>query len=170
MELKEFLHMEVEGMERGMKRVMDGLTQKDIEWQPSCGCNSIGLILFHIFKSEDGFISGQKKGKKELWDTGKWYTKLGMDIKEDGAHYTVDQVNAFPVPKLEKLFAYGAAVRQQTLDYIDGLKPADLDKKIKMRWGGEMPLAMVLSLIVNHNTGHMGEMSYIRGMKRGMDK
>lgn len=169
MELKEFLRMEIEGLDRGLKRVTDGLTQKEIEWQPACGCNSIGLILFHVFKSEDSFVSGRSKDKKELWETGKWYTKLGMDAKEAGAHYTVDQVNAFPVPKLQKLMAYGAAVRKQTLAYLDKMKAADFDKKIKMPWG-EMPLALIFSFIVSHTTGHIGEISYLRGLQRGMDK
>lgn len=169
MELKEFLRMEIEGLDRGLKRATDGLKQKEIEWQPTCGCNSIGLILFHIAKAEDSFVSGQSKTKKGLWETGKWYTKLGLDVKEAGAHYTVDQVNAFPVPKLEKLLAFTAAVRAQSLAYLDKMKAADFDKKIKMPWG-EMPLAMIFSVIVTHATGHMGEVSYIRGLQRGMDK
>jgi len=169
MELKVFVRLELEGLDRGLKRVIDGLKQKELEWQPACGCNSIGLILFHVIKAEDSFVHGQSKDKKGLWETGKWYTKLGLDVKEAGAHYTVDQVNDFPVPKLEKLLAYSAAVRAQTLAYLDKMKAADFDKKIKMPWG-EMPLAMIFSFIVSHSTGHIGEISYLRGLQRGMDK
>jgi hypothetical protein len=170
MELKEFLRMELEGMDRGLKRVTDGLTQQDIEWQPACGCNSIGLILFHTIKSEDGFIQARLRGKEDLWETGKWYTKLGLDVKEAGAHYTVDQVNAFPVPKLAKMLAYGAAVRKQTLAYLNKMKAADFDKKITMPHFGEMPVAMIFSIVISHASQHIGEMSYLRGMKHGMDK
>jgi len=168
MELKEFLRMEIEGLDRGLDRVVKGLTQKEIEWQPACGCNSIGLILFHIARAEDSFVHMDKS--KQLWETGKWYTKLGMDIKDSGGHFaSADEVNAFKVPKLAKLLAYMAAVRKQTLAHLAKMKAADFDKKIKMPWG-EMPLAMIFSFIVSHATGHIGEISYLRGMQRGMDK
>jgi hypothetical protein len=168
MELKEFLVMEIEGIDRGFKRVVDGLTQKEIEWQPACGCNSIGLILFHIARSEDSFDHMDKS--PQLWETGKWYTKMGMDIKDSGAHFAnADEVNAFKVPKLEKILAYGAAVRKQTLAQLKKMKVADLDKMVKMHWG-EMPASVIFSLTVNHATGHIGEISYLRGMQRGMDK
>lgn len=165
MELKEYIKMAIEGLDMQLKRVVDSLKQKEIEWQPTSGCNSIGLILFHIFRSEDSFINKDKP----LFKTGKWYQKLGLDVKEAGAHYTVDQVNAFPVPKLAAILEYGAAVRAATLAHVDTLKPADFDKKIKMPWG-EMPLVMTFSFVVGHATGHIGEMSYLRGLQRGMDK
>jgi hypothetical protein len=169
MELKEFIRLQLKDLDRGIQRVTDGLTQKDIEWQPACGCNSIGLILFHVFRAEDSMIHEQYKAKKLVWETGRWYTKLGVDINEAGAHYTVEQVNNFPVPKLEKIMEFGAAVRPETLAFLDSLKPADLDKIIKVPWA-EMPLAMFFGVVIGHATQHIGEMSYLRGMKRGMDK
>ena len=169
MELKEYIRAEVEGLDRGLKRVIDGLKQEEVAWRPACGCNSIGLMLFHVFKSEDSFIQSRLRDKKELWETGKWYQKLNLDVKEAGAHYTVDQVNAFTVPKLEAILEYGAAVRAQTLAYLDTMTAAGFNKKIKVPWG-EMPLVMMFSMIVGHATGHFGEMSYLRGLQRGMDK
>ena len=169
MELKQYLHMAIEGLDFGLKRVIDGLKQKEIEWQPACGCNAIGLILFHVYKTEDSFIQSNLKGKKELYETEKWYKKLGLDVKEASAHYTVEQVNAFCVPKLETILEYGAAVRANTIAYLDGLKAADFDKQIKMRFG-PMPMATVFSILISHASQHTGEISYLRGLQRGMDK
>ena len=169
MDVKQYLHMAIEGLGHGLKRVTDGLKQAEIEWRPACGCNSIGLILFHIFKTEDSFIQAHLKGKKELYESGKWYKKLGLDIKEDGAHYTVEQVNAFCVPKLETILEYGAAVRANTVAYLDTLKAPDFDKQIKMRFG-PMPMAMVFTILISHASQHTGEISYLRGLQRGMDK
>jgi hypothetical protein len=168
MDLKEYLRMEIEGLDRQFKRVTDTLTQKEIEWQPACGCNPIGLILFHIFKAEDSFMNPDKT--QMLWEKGKWYTKMGLDAKEDGAHFkSPDDVNAFKVPKLSTIQAYGAAVRKQTLAVLKKAKPADFDKMLKMPWG-EIPAVMMYSMVVGHATSHLGEMSYIRGIQRGMDK
>jgi uncharacterized damage-inducible protein DinB len=169
MELKKYIRMQVEGLDHGLKRAIDSLTQEEIEWRPACGCNSIGLILFHIAKSEDSFVQETLKGKKELWDTGKWYKKLKLDAKEGGAHYTVEQVNAFPVPEMKAIQEYADAVRVETLAYLDTMKAADFDKVKKMPWG-EMPVAMIFSIIVSHASQHIGEVSYLRGLQRGMDK
>lgn len=168
MDLKEYLKMEIEGLDRQFKRVTDTLTQKEIEWQPACGCNSIGLILFHIFQAEDSFMNPDKS--QMLWETGKWYTKMGVGAKTESAHFkSAEDVNAFKVPKLEKILAYGAAVRKQTLAALKKAKPADFEKMIKLPWG-EIPGVMMYSMVVGHATSHLGEMSYIRGIQRGMDK
>jgi hypothetical protein len=168
MELKAYLQLEIEGLDRQYTRTLETLTQKEIEWQPACGCNPIGLILFHVFQAEDSFMNPDKS--KMLWQTGKWYTKLGVDAKIETAHFkSADDVNAFKVPKLEKILAYGAAVRKQTLAASKKAKDADFEKKIKLPWG-EIPGVMMYSMVVGHATSHLGEMSYIRGIQRGMDK
>jgi uncharacterized damage-inducible protein DinB len=170
MELKEYIRLEFDGLERSTKRVLDGLTQDEVTWRPACGCNSIGLILFHTARSEDSFIQSRLKGKPEVWKTGKWSKKLNVPEDEAGAHYTAEQVNAFPVPKLEDLQEYYAAVRAQTMSYLKTMTTAGFDKKIKMPYFGEVATAAIFSLIVSHTSQHIGEISYLRGLQRGMDK
>jgi hypothetical protein len=168
MELKEYIKMEIEGLARHQERIIKGLSQKEIEWQPASGCNSIGLMLFHVFKSEDSFMNQDKT--QMLWKKNTWYTKMGLDEKEDGAHFkTPEDVNAFKVPKLEKIMAYGAAVRKQTLAKLAKSKPADFEGTVKMPWG-EFPKAAVWSMIVGHANQHFAEASYVRGIQRGLDK
>ena len=123
MEIKDYIRMELDGLDRGLKRVTDTLTQDEIMWRPACGCNSMGLILFHIARSEDHFVAGALQNKPNVWETGKWYNKLNIAENEAGAHYTAEQVNAFPVPKMEDMLAYLAAVREKTLEYLDTLPP-----------------------------------------------
>jgi hypothetical protein len=170
MELKDYILMEIEGLKRNSSRVLDTLKQSEIAWKPASGCNSIGLILFHIAKSEDSFVQSRLKQKPELYESGKWYEKLNLPKDEAGAHYTVDQVNAFPVPELKTLLAYFEAVRANTLEYLKSLSAADLDRKITMPHFGEISAAGMFSLITGHASGHIGEMSYLRGIQRGMDK
>jgi hypothetical protein len=168
MEAKELLKMQIEGLEMGLERTMKSLTQKEIEWQPASGCNSIGLILFHVARAEDSFMHSDKS--PELYETGKWYTKMGMKLEDSGAHFkNAEEVNCFKVPKLAQIMAYTAAVRKQTLATLAKMKPADFEKKIKMPWG-EFPLAFMFNITIGHANQHMGEVSYLRGMQRGMDK
>ena len=168
MELKEYIKMEIEGLARMEERIVKGLTQKEIEWQPASGCNPIGLMLFHVFKSEDSFMNGDKT--QMIWKKNTWYTKLGLDEKEDGAHFKcAEDVNAFKVPKLEKIMAYGAAVRKQTLAKLAKTKAADFEGTVKMPWG-DFPKAAIWSWVVGHANQHLAEASYVRGIQRGLDK
>ncbi|HEY94629.1 MAG TPA: DinB family protein [Dehalococcoidia bacterium] len=169
MDAKAFLKIGLDGLDRNLGRVTDGLKQEEIAWKPTYGANSIGLILFHVFKSEDSFIQERLQGKQSLWESGKWYEKLNMPKDEAGAHYTAEQVNAFPVPKLDDLLAYGVAVRNETKAYIESISADDFDEIISMQPFGDMPKAFLLSLTVSHAAGHLGEMSYIRGLQRGLD-
>ena len=169
METKEYLRIELDGLDRNIKRTTDGLTQEEVTWRPAYGANSIGLILFHIARTEDSFIQARLKEEPEIWETGKWYEKLNVPKDEAGAHYTAEQVNAFPVPKLDDLLAYATAVRTATREYLDSLTEASFDRKITMPHFGEMPVAVIFSIIVGHAAQHTGEISYIRGLQRGID-
>ena len=169
MELKEHIKSDLDGLKRGTTRVLNTLTQQELMWRPACGCNSMGLILFHVAKHEDWFMQANLHRKPQVWESGKWYNKLNMVLSETGSHYTIDQVNAFPVPDMNNLLAYYEDVRTKTLDYLNGLTPDSFDKKVKLPFG-EFTLAGVFSDLVSHTAQHTGEMSYLRGMLRGMDK
>jgi uncharacterized damage-inducible protein DinB len=169
LEAKEYLSIELDGLDRNINRVTDGLTQEEVAWRPAYGANSIGLILFHIARSEDSFIQARLQEKPELWETGKWHEILKMPKDEAGAHYTAEQVNAFPVPILENLMAYATAVRAATREYFSSLTAESFDRKITMPRFGEMPVAVMLSLTVGHAAQHTGEISYLRGLQRGLD-
>ncbi len=170
MELKEYIQNELNSLKRGSTRVLKELNQHEFMWRPSCGCNSIGLILFHVSRSEDLFVQARLQGKSQIWESEKWYQKLNMAENEAGSHYTAEQVNAFPVPEAKDLVAYFETVRAKTGEYLASLNPADLDRKFSMPPFGEMTVAAMFSLIVNHAAGHFGEMGYIRGLQRGLDK
>ena len=169
METKEYIRIELDNLKKGVGRAIRELSQKEIEWRPAYGCNSIGLILYHCVRFEDGFISNVRNAK-EVWETEKWYQKLNLPITDIGAQYNVDQVNTFQVPALKDILAYWEAVRSNTLKYLDGFTPNQFDQKVTLRYFGEVPTAMVFALVINHIAEHTGEISYLRGLQRGMNK
>jgi hypothetical protein len=67
MELKDYLLIELDGLERQLKRVTDGLTHTEVCWQPDRGCNSIGLILYHMARSEDMFVQPAPTIRRRRW-------------------------------------------------------------------------------------------------------
>jgi len=186
MEMKELIQNGLENVKRGFDRTLDGLTPAELKWQPRPDANSIGLILFHSIRTED-FSIHRLQGKLQLWESEKWYQKFHKAIDDGGAHYTEEEVAAFVVPDLKELFAYAEAVRKDTIEYLKGLKPGDFDKKVDMppppariAIPGARPapprppfnpiVGSMLLMVVTHLSQHAGEISYIRGLQRGMDK
>ena len=186
MEMKELIQNGLENIKRGFDRTLDGLTPAELKWQPRPDANSIGLILFHSIRTEDSSIH-MLQGKLQLWESEKWYQKFHKVINDGGAHYTAEQVAAFAVPDLKELLAYAEAVRKDALEYLKGLKPEDFDRKVNLP-PPPAPIAisagrpapprpplnpvvgsMLLNLVM-HLSQHAGEISYIRGLQRGMDK
>ena len=170
MELQHYIGIELSGAKTALGRALDGLTQQEISWRPASGCNSIGLILFHMARSEDSFIQGMLQQKPLMWDSEKWYEKLGVPQEEEGAHYTVDKVNAFKVPELSKIMEYYDAVRAKTKEKLRSMSVEELGEKITLPNFGEMPKAALFSFLISHTSQHIGEISYLRGVQRGMDK
>ena len=186
MEMNELFQNGFENVKRVLDRTLDGLTPAELKWQPRSDANSIGLILFHSIRSEDHAIHRLQE-KPQLWESEKWYQKFNKKIEDGGAHYTADQVASFVVPDQRELLAYAEAVRKETVNYLKGLKPKDLDKKVNLppppahmvmpsgrpvpKWPPFDPIVgMMLLHEVNHLSEHAGEVSYLRGLQRGMDK
>ena len=91
------------------------------------------------------------------------------------------------VPDVKDLLAYSEMVRKNTLEYLKGLKPKDFDKKVNLppppasmavpagnapprRPPFEPIVGAMLMHEVTELAGHAGEISYLRGLQRGMDK
>lgn len=189
MEMKELIQIGLANNKRSLDRTLDGLTQAEVQWQPKPDANSIGLILFDISRSEDASVQSRLRDKPQLWEAEKWYQKLGKDTKDTGGHYSAEQVAAFIVPDLKNLLEYAEAVRKQTLEYLKELTPADFDKKVNLPPMGpppvmpagthtppgpspfrDMTVGSFLMMNVTHFAQHIGEISYLRCLQRGMNK
>jgi hypothetical protein len=170
MDLKTFIETGLERSKGGLLRTLDGLTADELKWRPGPEANSIGLILFHQIRSEDSFVQSRIQGKKEIWETGNWYQKCKLEPTDRGAGYTVEQVAAFCVPPIDDLMGYFNAVRSSTLEYLKTLTPDKFDAVINLPRLGDMTIGALFALILLHQAQHAGEISYIRGLKRGMNK
>jgi hypothetical protein len=186
MEIKELIQIGLANVKRSIDRTLDGLTPAEVKWQPRPDANSIGLILFHVVRSEDSSIQSRLQGKTQLWESEKWAQKLNKNLSDNGSHYTAEQVAAFIVPELKDLMGYVEAVRKQTLEYLINLTPVDFDKKFDLTPPRDIPVGMpnqprvspfrditigsMLMMNVTHFAQHAGEISYLRGLQRGMDK
>ncbi len=166
---KGFITSTLDELQRSLDSIIEGLTQKEVAWQPNNTLNSIGLILFHTFRSEDFFIQELVRNQSQVWEKDGWFKKLGFPKEERGRHYQAEQVKAFIVPDIQLLREYGKAVRAHTLAYVAGVTIEEYRRIVKTP-RGERPVSGFLSNIITHAAQHTGEISYLRGLQRGLNQ
>lgn len=169
MQLQRYIGIELSSSKKALIRALDGLTQAEVAWRPASGCNSIGLILFHMIRTEDSLIQGLLQKKDLIWISEKWYEQLGLSRDEEGSHYSADQVNAFKVPQLSLLISFYDAVRVQTKAKLRNMAIEAFDEMVTFANFGDMPVGALFSFMIAHANEHIGEMAYLRGMQRGID-
>ncbi len=169
METSEFIVTVLNGMQSSLDTILEGLTPTEIAWQPTKDLNSIGLILFHTARSEDFFVQEITRRNTQVWEKDEWYKRFNFPKEERGRHYKAEQVNSFVTPSLENLKSYYVAVRKENLAYIEGLTIEDFNKEVKTP-RRETTVGGFLANVVNHTAQHIGEMSYLRGLQRGLNQ
>lgn len=170
METRDFIQAGLDRVKQATARTLDGLSRQELVWQPGPEANSIGLILFHETRSEDIFMQRIMEGKPQIWESGKWYQKMNLQPGETASGFTAEQCATFPVPEGKDLLAYADAVRARTLDYLKGMTPDKFDKVINTPRLGDVSIGAYLALMLVHLSQHTGEISYLRGLQRGINK
>ncbi|MBI4283703.1 MAG: DinB family protein [Chloroflexi bacterium] len=172
MEAKELVLRSLEQSQGFLTRALEGLTQEEASWSPSPECNSIAFILWHAVRLEDFFLNRTVQGKAELYEAEGWQQKLGTPAKETGNRYTVEQLKAWPVPKLAVLRGYANAVREKTLAFINSIPDEKLSEMAQATRPGRAPdsIGATLGRISTEIAMHVGQIAYLRGVQRGLDK
>jgi len=93
-----------------------------------------------------------------------------MPASESGSGYTAEQAATFRVPELKDLLAYADAARAKTLEYLKTAPSNEFDRVINMPRFGDVTVGALFTLVIVHQAQHAGEIAYLRGMQRGMNK
>ena len=171
METSAFTLSMLDNMQQATTTALESLTHDELAWRPAPEANPIGFILWHQIRAEDEFILGMIQQKPSVWVSRNWYQKLNMaeNPTDSGYDYTTEQVDAFPIPELSDLLGYAAAVRSQTVDYLQGISPDKFDEVIQTPFG-EMAVNQIFSLLLCEITQHTGQIAYVRGLQKGLNK
>ncbi len=167
MDAKELILKSLEESQGYLTNALDGLTQEEVAWSPGPECNNIAFILWHTARVEDFFVNRVIQREKELHEVEGWQEKLGTPDKV--ARYTVEELQAWPVPKLEVLQEYANSVREKTLAF---LKSATPEKLAEVPRPDRSPDSIGASLgrISTEIALHVGQIAYLSGVQRGLDK
>jgi hypothetical protein len=148
---------------------IDGLTPEELMWQQQPGANHIAFIVWHMLRVEDWFFQYLFQRVPQVWEAERWYEKLNLpdDPRITGYGYSAEQVDSFPDVQLTDLLSYGEAVRARSVDYLRSLDPARFDEIVKSRLLGEVSIGSLISHMLVELSQHAGQISYIRGLKKG---
>ena len=150
-------------------RVLGGLTEDDLNWQPRPDCNSIGWLVWHLTRQQDAQISALA-GEKQLWTEQRWHARFGREANPEdiGFGHTPEQLAAFKSPDVETLMSYNRAVVERSKAYFLRLSASDLDRELDEPWFQPLPTVGVrLISIMDDSVLHAGQAAYVRGLRQG---
>ena len=168
----EWQHLLIDGYGRVpefMESVVSGLSQEDLNWQPSQDSNSIGWLFWHLTRQQDVQIASLT-GEEQLWTKDGWHAKFNRpaDGGDMGFGHTPEQVAAFKSPDARIMLDYQQAVFERSKGYFQTLSKTDLDRTLDEPWFQPLPtLGVRLVSILGDSMKHAGQAAYVRGLRQG---
>ena len=180
MNINRFVEDCLEDYRRRVYAATAPLSEDEMHWRPDDESNCIAFIIWHAARVEDRLINVFARGADEIWLRDGWSAKTGIPEADHGVNYTLEQVAAFPSITKEQLQQYFDSVREETLPYLRGLGADDFDEVPDRTPFPEMPASVryfqgrsvggILRQLIGEQDQHLGQVSFIRGLKRGFGK
>ena len=171
MSILEFFRKCLDQSYEAVMRSVEGLSAEELSWRPTPGSMSIGFILWHYSRVLDLWPS-RIDGVPQLWEQG-WAGKLGhatADPKENGFGFSPEQLEAFRVPPESVLLGYCQASYSNLKEWLEGQREDAIEKAdVTIRAGTAINLATLFQQLVWELNQHGGQISYLRGMQRGIE-
>jgi uncharacterized damage-inducible protein DinB len=148
---------------------VDGLTPGQLAFRPDSGSNSIGWLVWHLTRIQDDHIA-DVAGTGQVWTAGAsgstWADRFGLPFAASATGYGhgSEAVAAVQVRSGEMLTGYYDAVHAETLNYVQGLADADLDRIVDKAWDPPVTLGVRLVSVINDDLQHAGQAAYLRGI------
>ncbi len=159
---------------------IESMTSEEMGWKPYPEANSIAFIYWHVARVEDGRINAFAKREASLWLRQSWGDKLGLFDQGSGFGYSPEQVANFPNLPKNLLQAYFASFRKETLEFLEGLQEGEFDMASGRVSFPEEPgtvsrfrefsLARMYRQLIGREDQQLGQISYVRGLQRGLGK
>src|SRR5215211_9172746 len=122
-------------VEEEVRGSVEGLTAAQLATAPEPGANTIGWLVWHLTRVEDGHIA-ELLEQEQLWPSSPWPARFELtpDPHDSGYGHTAEQVLAVRADGPDALLGYFGAVRERTSAFIATLTPDDLDRIVDRRW------------------------------------
>jgi uncharacterized damage-inducible protein DinB len=132
-------------------QVTADLTQEQVDWRPPGKLSTIGAVYWHTLTYVDYFVRNYFiEGKPQPETADSRPAELWMqDVQRD----------------LSELHAYAAQVQSTVQDWLSGLTPTDLERRMHTTVG-ELNVGQTLAVfIIWHINAHCGEIAALKGLQ-----
>ena len=158
-----------------LERAIAGLTFEERRFMPAPESHHIDFAVWHIARVEDAWVNRFARGADQVWTQGEWWSRLSMPAGPDRGDYgpdtgwgwSGDQVRAMPTCEMDELWAYLSAVRAVTSEYLASIDEADLDRRPDAVQA-DYTIGRMWSHLLVEESQHVGQVSYLRGIQRGL--
>lgn len=147
------------------RQVLDGITDETLHASAGGSGSSIAWLVWHAFRQQDLQVA-QLAETPQVWTTGGWAEKLGVDRGEDAMGFgdTDADVAALRVSDPAALLTYAEAVTDATTAYARTLDAAALDDIIDESYDPPVRRGVRLVSVIDDAVAHLGQAAYARGV------
>ena len=165
MDLGELLVDSFNRIREGVHGAVEGLSAEQLAERPGPEANSIGWLVWHLTRIQDDHMA-DLTGREQVWTSQGWAGRFGLpfDDADTGYGHTPTEVDGVRVESPDLLAAYHDAVHEQSVAYVRGLGPDDLDRVVDERWDPPVSLGVRLVSVINDDQQHVGQAAYVRGL------
>ncbi len=154
-----------------LNRALEGLSDDELSWRPTLESNAIDWLVWHMARVEDNLVNVVLQNRDPIWERGGWSERLNISYEGAGAGMTMDEIRDMGRINVPKVMEYYQSIRNETSDYFEHVMlQDDLSRVIDHPKFGGWTGAAILGRLLCEEAEHLGQIEYLRGMMRGMNK
>ena len=147
-----------------VRAAVEGANRYELISRLDPDANSLLWLTWHIGREQDAQLA-QLAGREQVWVTGDWRTRTGLDVDDDDVGYgnTSEQVARIDAPA-DELLAYVDAVGVFAQEILRGFDDDALDEVIDPAWDPPVTRGVRLVSILGDAFEHAGQAAFVRGV------
>ncbi len=166
MTLLESLITDLRRLHDALDKSVDGLTSEQLHMVPAGHpkANTIAWNLWHYVRTEDNVVRFALQNRRPtVWVEGGYPERLGLHPSAQGTGMSTADAHALRINDLSLFVQYMKKAWESSEAYVQALAPGELDRKVALKFVGEMPVARVIaSVAITHGFTHFGEIELAR--------
>ena len=165
LDINGFLVALCEAPYRWIKQATDELTEEQLYFRPTEEANSCAWLIWHLSRWRDR-ISAAMSGEPQVWVSGGWHQRFGMDPDRTGLGDTLEQVASFNASR-DLLAGYAQATHDALVRRVSQADLSQLEAAVEYTPGASRPAWRALVSVVEDSAEHTGQVNYLRGIMAG---
>ena len=169
MDFRDIVRMALDEYLEELRKAVRDLSAEERRFQPNPASHHIDFAVWHMARVEDDWVQRFARRTDAIWRQDLWYDKLGLPQQGSGFGYSAEQVTDLPEFDFHGLMRYYDSVRAETISYLGTLTTKDLEKCPHPERRPGYTIGKMLSHIIVEEAQHVGQVSYLRGIQRGLN-